>query len=535
MPTISEIRAQYPQYQDMSDQALADAMHAKFYSDMPREDFNKRVGFEADKPNMAVDVAKSAAVGVGKGMIGLATMVPDISNVMHNLANHYVIDPILEKTIGLPKGPVADTPNINKMFGHENAQKKIESVTGDFYQPKTLAGEYAGKVGEFVPGGMIGGGASLPVRFMTNVVAPAVVSETAGQVTKDTPYEPFARFGGAIAGGIGASKLQSALTAPSRASAMSPSADDLIRTAGQQFEKVRTSGATVDPHDAQIVAQGIKSSLDGRGFNSVDHAPVFRALDRMEAFGAAGKPVSMNDMEAVRKALSTAKLSSDGATRTAARQATDEFMQWLPQITPQGVRETLGKAISNYSAGKRSNTVMGKSNLGELNADTAGSGANTDNALRQAIKQLVRPVNNDIVPKAKTLGFNDAEIAQMNAVARGTTAGNVARFIGKAAPTGIVSGGLSAGAGYSTLGPVGAVALPAVGYVSKMLGDMSTRRGISALDQMVRSRSALANSIAAQSQQATPSLSPQSMGLLSGLIAAINARQGVKEPAGKNR
>jgi hypothetical protein len=44
MPTIKEVRAQYPQYDDMSDQQLADALHTKFYSDMPRADFDAKIG-----------------------------------------------------------------------------------------------------------------------------------------------------------------------------------------------------------------------------------------------------------------------------------------------------------------------------------------------------------------------------------------------------------------------------------------------------------------------------------------------------------
>lgn len=44
MATIAEIRQKYPQYEDLSDQQLADAMHAKFYSDMPREEFDQRIG-----------------------------------------------------------------------------------------------------------------------------------------------------------------------------------------------------------------------------------------------------------------------------------------------------------------------------------------------------------------------------------------------------------------------------------------------------------------------------------------------------------
>jgi hypothetical protein len=48
MPTLSEVRQQYPQYGDMSDEDLAGALHKKSYSDMPREDFNSKIGLGAD-------------------------------------------------------------------------------------------------------------------------------------------------------------------------------------------------------------------------------------------------------------------------------------------------------------------------------------------------------------------------------------------------------------------------------------------------------------------------------------------------------
>jgi hypothetical protein len=46
MATIAEIRAKYPQYSDMSDAALADALYKKFYSDIPRADFDAKVGLQ---------------------------------------------------------------------------------------------------------------------------------------------------------------------------------------------------------------------------------------------------------------------------------------------------------------------------------------------------------------------------------------------------------------------------------------------------------------------------------------------------------
>ena len=42
---IKEIRQQYPQYNDLSDEQLARGLHQKFYADMPFEDFAGRIGF----------------------------------------------------------------------------------------------------------------------------------------------------------------------------------------------------------------------------------------------------------------------------------------------------------------------------------------------------------------------------------------------------------------------------------------------------------------------------------------------------------
>ncbi len=52
MATLSEIRQSYPQYSDMSDDVLADALYNKFYSDMPRDDFNKRLGMTKPEPEL---------------------------------------------------------------------------------------------------------------------------------------------------------------------------------------------------------------------------------------------------------------------------------------------------------------------------------------------------------------------------------------------------------------------------------------------------------------------------------------------------
>lgn len=53
--TMSDVRAKYPQYSDMSDEQLASALHQKFYSDMPQDEFNQKIGYTQPtdkKPNV---------------------------------------------------------------------------------------------------------------------------------------------------------------------------------------------------------------------------------------------------------------------------------------------------------------------------------------------------------------------------------------------------------------------------------------------------------------------------------------------------
>jgi hypothetical protein len=51
MANIQEIRDKYPQYNDMSDMELADAMHSKHYSDMPKDQFYSKIGLSSKDNN----------------------------------------------------------------------------------------------------------------------------------------------------------------------------------------------------------------------------------------------------------------------------------------------------------------------------------------------------------------------------------------------------------------------------------------------------------------------------------------------------
>jgi len=138
----------------------------------------------------AADVAKSAGIGLAQGGIGLATLPGNIEQLGRLGIN------AASRALGgenLVSGNAA-------LPTYGDAKSVIEQYTGDFYEPQTTAGEYARTVGEFAPMAFTGGG-GIAARA-ANVLAPAFVSETAGQVTKGTPAEPWARAAGAFAGGV---------------------------------------------------------------------------------------------------------------------------------------------------------------------------------------------------------------------------------------------------------------------------------------------------------------------------------------------
>lgn len=88
----------------------------------------------------------------------------------------------------------------------QDADRAVQNVIGDYYQPQGTAGEYGRTIGQFAGGAVVPGSAATRVA---SVVVPAVASETAGQLTDGTPAEPAARLAGALVGGLGVGGVSS--------------------------------------------------------------------------------------------------------------------------------------------------------------------------------------------------------------------------------------------------------------------------------------------------------------------------------------
>lgn len=156
---------------------------------------------KTDYGAVAKDVAKSAGVGVGRGVIGLGGLVGDLSNIIAK-GSQYATNFIADNT-GMDRGPQAAETMLPTSA---SLTKNIEGVTGEFYKPQTTAGHYAETVGEFLPAAVAGPGGVVRKIGMQAVI-PGVASEAAGQATEGTALEPYARAAAGITAGLGGALL----------------------------------------------------------------------------------------------------------------------------------------------------------------------------------------------------------------------------------------------------------------------------------------------------------------------------------------
>lgn len=170
---------------------------------------------EAQQPGMIGDLLSSLGTGLREGVEGMASLPGDLNRMagqgVEGLAGWLGASPETAETIG-------NVTSRMSVFGgmptSDVTRAQTQELIGDAltHDPQTTAGEYARTTGQFMPGMLMGGPQNMLARGVTNVLAPALGSETAGQLTKGTAAEPYARFGGAIAGAAAPSMLRRAVS-----------------------------------------------------------------------------------------------------------------------------------------------------------------------------------------------------------------------------------------------------------------------------------------------------------------------------------
>jgi hypothetical protein len=304
--TMDQVRERFPEYDDMDDMTLANAIHGRFYSDIPLADFYASVGFNPQQdagdnsiypdtgpgssPNNPIDLAtvdRATAAGMKRGMwvkgpdgtvyplpsdpvegqfrVGDLPQAPGVNvrpqSVVEDIAKSLPTG-VVEGLTGLAgmQGTIGQMIYGEQSLGQNMPGFGIVGPTGeqlnetirqglgrDYYQPQTVAGEYSRTVGEFLPGALAPGSA---LARGASVAVPAFTSETAGQIARgmsggerDTNAENFARLLGGLGGGF----------AVGGASAVRGGADISLRNAAEGVTPQNLQLATALRRDAQAM------------------------------------------------------------------------------------------------------------------------------------------------------------------------------------------------------------------------------------------------------------------------------------------
>jgi hypothetical protein len=208
---------------------------------------------------VAIDVAKSAAAGIGKGVAGMVGLVGDFDNYVGQ-ASDWLASKIMSPEKVKQIQAIREQNNPGILPTYEGTLDKIKSVTGEFHKPETTTGRYAETVGEMVPAVATGPGGL--ARRALQAVGAGVGSEAAGSLTKGSELEPVARFGGALVGGGLPSTLRRVVTPlPS-----SPARAELVNTLRNEGVTDLTAGQRSGSRPLQWLESSLSDApLSGRG------------------------------------------------------------------------------------------------------------------------------------------------------------------------------------------------------------------------------------------------------------------------------
>ena len=142
MATLAEFRAQFPQYDEVPDIKLADSLHEKFYSKMPKMDFYKTIGLGSAA---AIPGAENVVTGVKPPEVSMR------DRIMGVIETPLALGATLAGGAIAPIVGIAGTLASGKYGTQEGIRAGQEAMKAVQYQPRTqTAREALGAVGEFL-------------------------------------------------------------------------------------------------------------------------------------------------------------------------------------------------------------------------------------------------------------------------------------------------------------------------------------------------------------------------------------------------
>lgn len=471
--------------------------------------------------SMGEDAAKSVGAGLGNAAIGTLGMGGDIRELatkgLDLAGSRLGFDPSAVKTAASAAAKVI--PPLGFLASAPTSQDIKSTVTNPLvspdYEPQTALGGVLKTGAEFLPAmadpelagpGLLKTAGKL---FATRVAAPALASEGAGELTKGTVAEPFARVGGALLGGAGTAKAVNAFEKAAALKAATPALADVKSEATNAYDALtaRNVATPLPQSTLDNLANDITTTLNNKGIRPSTAESIHKAVEEIKSPATAGA-ADVADLVAARQSVK-GLLGSPDANKAGAFVALGKIENAIEQNSP-GTMAKIREADKNYAALKANEALDKRLARADLRAAGEHSGMNVGNKIRQQVTNYL------LSNEAKYLSAETK--ADLEKIVKGTAGQNlvrhVANLLGGGGGLGMLAGGT---AGYEAGGLPGAVAGAAAGRAAKMFNNRAVVKQAERAAEAIRRRSPLGQSMPLV-------LPPQTSVALAALRPALLAR-----------
>lgn len=511
--TIADVRQKYPQYDSLSDDQLSQALHKKYYSQMPYEEFTSKIGMTAQpqvrdktitqKINEAIPAPVSeAASAVNRGIVNTVDFLASPVEYAIGAVKEGTLNPQGDYSI---RGALKDTPlSVEGGFMQDGLAKDVIRKGGEFIGPGAAAGAVLRTAAKALPtitagesattGVVRQAGSSTAAQDVAQSALAGAGSSAGGEAGKAIGGETgrqVGEFAGALAaplsvayaGNVASKTINS--QAKKILQSSSPTTETLKDASRAIYKQIDDLGARVDQAGMTNLSKTLESEMRQQGFSPRIHPKIDAALQEFKNAGNAAQPLS--EVEILRRVAGSAARSTDpdeARLGSLLVHQVDDFMGSLSQQNlvggdPAKVGALYKDARQLWSRASKAEILENSINRAQL----AASGA--ENGLRNEFRSLLKN-------KRMQKTFSEEERAAMKKVIDGGPIRNTLKALGKfgISEDGAIRmliPGLGTAAGAAVGGPIGAAAVPLAGQVARMSSRKMTEKSAQQALNIVRS------------------------------------------------
>ena len=300
----------------------------------------------------------------------------------------------------------------------------------------------------------------------------AAVGAPTGEVVSEVTGSPIVgMLAGMAAGGAAGARRGEPEVAPTRAAVQAESQG--------AYQRATQAGVIVTPQSLQNAITGIEQRVRNAGYDEGLHPRVTAVLNRLAQEGQ--QPRTLDELEILRRVASGAAASNERDERRIARLIVNQIDDYINNIRPADLIAGNQAGVNELRDARRLWSMNAKAGVFEemiRRAETTAASVQTQSGYENALRGEFRRLANN---QTRMRQFTQSEQDQITQIARGGTLQNMLRMIGKFSPTSVISTPLSAGTGFVLGGPVGAVAVPAVGRVARTASERMMQQQVDEL------------------------------------------------------